>query len=448
MASQPVTARTSLSQWPAAKRKATLIPMLMSSVMILVLVLANMSYLFGTTIGQGKRSHALKILAVDFDEGAIGAAVATASRSLQAPNFPTIEFGSASKYATTESVKNAVCKGDYWAAIYVPSGASTKLANAINGTSTGYNAADSIVYTYNQARYPAQADSILLSGIQKVVGVARGSYYQTPNGIAALTSLNASNPAGVTAYLNPIQSTPDLIQPTTQGSRVLFNTVNIIIPTLAQFFYILALNGIGLSSGFLSGVRVRDVWLFRFGIGKIYGFLTALTVTGYLWAFRENWDVGSFEFGKTLLVFWLYMDVQWQVLESLIGSFVPMQFMPFFFLTWIIMNIASTIAPFELMPGFYRIGYAMPAHEAYSMMVLAWSGCADQTRVALPVLFAWWLVGHVGSVFSIRKRCADAGQAAAAAATRAQEDDDVTRQRPHSSDLTLRSDEEQLRNEK
>ncbi|KAI8312015.1 hypothetical protein K4K61_011133 [Colletotrichum sp. SAR11_59] len=454
MSTQPLPARTPFFQWPAAQRKGAMIPMVMSSVMLLLLVLANMSYLFGTSFDQAKRTHAIKILAIDYDEGAIGTAVSKASQSLQAANFPTIEFGSVSDYSTPASVRNAVCKGDYWGAIYVSSGASAKLAGAINGTSTSYNPADSITYTYNQARYPAQADSLIASNIVKVVGMARSFYYQTPNGTAALRSLNASNPAAIAAYLNPIQSTADLIQPTTQGPRVFFNTVNIIIPTLAQFFYILALNGIGLSTGILAKARVRDVWLMRFGIGKIYGFLTALTASGYLWAFRESWDVGSFQFGKTLLVFWLYMDVQWQVLESFVGSFVPMQFMPFFVLTWIITNIASTVAPFELMPGFYRIGYALPAHEAYSMMVLAWSGCADQTRVALPVLCAWWIAGHVLAVFSIRKRCADAGKMAGAAAVKAptqeqeQAQDLPIPQRSASTELTLRSDEEQVRNEK
>ncbi|KAF6790760.1 nitrosoguanidine resistance protein [Colletotrichum sojae] len=450
MSSQAFPTRTPLWQWPAAQRKGALMAMIMPSFLILLLVLANMSYLLGTTFEQTKRSHALKILAVDYDEGAIGAAVSQASKSLQNPSFPTIEFASASEYSEPAAVKNAVCRGDYWAAIYTPAGASSKLASAINGTLSGeYNPADSVVYTYNQARYPTVADSTLLSSVQKIVGAARGAYYQSPNGTAALASVGR-NPAGAAAFLNPIQSTADLIRPTVQGSRAFFNTVNIIIPTLAQFFYLLALNGTGASTGFLARARVLDVWVLRFGIAKIYAFLTALTVTGYLWAFRESWGVGGSEFGLTLLVFWLYMDVQWQVLESLIASFVPMHFSPFFFLTWIIVNIASVVTPLELMPGFYRLGYALPAREAYSLMVLAWSGCgAGQTRIALPVLFSWWVGGQVLAVFSIRKRCADAGKLAAAAAVAADADgDEQMPPRSASTELTLRSDEEQVRNEK
>ncbi|KAK2015232.1 hypothetical protein LZ32DRAFT_516965, partial [Colletotrichum eremochloae] len=388
------------------QRKSFLIPILAASIMILLLVLANMSYLFGATFEQGKRTHALKILAVDLDGGVIGSAIAGASNSLQAANFPTIEFGSASEYSTPAAVKNAVCKGDYWGAIYTNQGASEKLASAISGTSNAaYNAADSVTYTYNQARYPAIADSMLASNIQKVVAASRGFYYKSPSGTAALQSLNTTNPAAVAAYLDPISSTPDIIAAQTQASRVFFNTVNIIVPTLAQFFFILALNGICMNSGLHAKARIRDVWLLRFVASKIYGFLTAVTVTGYIWAFRENWAVGGPEFGKTLLVFWLYMDVQWQVLESLMASYIPMQFVPFFFLTWMLTNVASCVFPLELMAGFYRIGYALPAHEVYSLLVQAWSGCADETRVALPVLFSWWAVGHVVSVFSVRKRC-------------------------------------------
>ncbi|GKT45022.1 uncharacterized protein ColSpa_05203 [Colletotrichum spaethianum] len=444
-------ARTPLSKWDGGQRKALFIPLVVASIMILVLVLANMSYLFGATFEQGKRTHALKILAVDLDGGAIGSAIAGASKSLQAANFPTIEFGSASEYSTPAAVKNAVCKGDYWGAIYVHEGASQKLTSAISGTSNiAYDAADSVTYTYNQARYPAIADSVLASNMQKVVAASRGFYYQSPNGTSALQSLNTTNPAAVTAYLNPISSTPDLIGVQTQASRVFFNTVNVIVPTLAQFFYILALNGTGMSSGLLAKARVRDVWLLRFGIGKIYGFLTAVTVTGYLWAFRENWPVGGLQFGKTLLVYWLYMDVQWQVLESLIGSFLPMAAVPFFFLTWMLTNVASCVFPFEIMAGFYRIGYALPAREIYSLLVQAWTGCADETRIALPVLFSWWLVGHVGAVFSIRKRCADAEKMVAAVAKAPAVPNDTVSMPSSSSstEMTLRSDEEEARNEK
>ncbi|OBR07263.1 Nitrosoguanidine resistance protein [Colletotrichum higginsianum IMI 349063] len=460
MSTSGLPARTPLSHWNGGQRKALVIPTVAASVMILLLVLANMSYLFGATFQQSKRIHALKILAVDLDGGAVGSAVAGASRSFQAANFPTIELASASEYSTPAAVRNAVCKGGYWGAMYVHEGASDKLAAAVAGTSgttaasassSAYNAADAVTYIYNQARYPAIADSVLQSSMQKVVAASRGFYYQSPNGTAALRSLNTTDPAALAAFLNPISSTPALIGVQPQASRVFFNTVNVIVPALAQFFYVLALNGIGLSSGLLATVRVRDVWLLRFGIGKLYGLLTALVVTGYLWAFREDWQVGGPEFGKSLLVFWLYMDVQWQVLEALIDSFMPIQLVPFFFLTWMLTNVASAVFPFEIMAGFYRVGYALPAHGIYSLLVQAWTGCADQTRVALPVLFAWWIVGHVGSVFSIRKRCADASKMAAAAAAKAPaaHGDNVSiPPRSPSTEMTLRSDEEQVRNEK
>ncbi|KAJ0161493.1 hypothetical protein CTA2_6127 [Colletotrichum tanaceti] len=467
MSTSAFPARTPLSHWTGGRLKALLAPTVASAVLILLLVLANMSYLFGATFEQSRRVHALNILAVDLDGGAVGSAVAGASRSFQAPDFPTIELASASEYPTPAAVRDAVCKGDYWGAMYVHEGASEKLAAAVAGTSgtsgtaSVYDAADAVTYIYNQARYPAVADSVLLSSMQKVVAASRSFYYQSPNGTAAFRSLSdaaasaasttaSADPAALAAFLNPISSSPALIGAQTQASRVFFNTVNVIVPAIAQFFYVLALNGIGLSSGLLATVRVRDVWLLRFGIGKLYGLLTALVVTGYLWAFREDWAVGGPAFGKTLLVFWLYMDVQWQVLEALVASFLPLPLVPFFFLTWMLTNVAGAVFPFELMAGFYRVGYALPAHGIYSLLVQAWSGCADQTRVALPVLFAWWIVAHVGSVFSIRKRCADASKMAAADAKTPAHGDTVSiPPRSTSTEMTLRSDEEQvIRNEK
>ncbi|KAL3429183.1 hypothetical protein BDV09DRAFT_200851 [Aspergillus tetrazonus] len=90
-------------------------------------------------------------------------------------------------------------------------------------------------------------------------------------------------------------------------------------------------------------------------------------------------------------------------------TFIPMQFMPFCILTWMITNVASTIAPFELSPGFYRWAYALPAHEAYSILGQIFSDeCNNQLYRALPILFSWWVVGALVVVYALHYRCRQA----------------------------------------
>ncbi|KAL2673633.1 hypothetical protein Neosp_012076 [[Neocosmospora] mangrovei] len=186
-----------------------------------------------------------------------------------------------------------------------------------------------------------------------------------------------------------------------------------VIPTLVQFFLCLGLNVAGQMSGFFREVRVRDVYLFRFIVGKTYCALLSIVVMGYIWAFRSDWMVDSAVYGKSIGIYFLYLDVQWQLLESSTGTFVPMKYMPYFLVTRIIMNVSSSVFPFEVMASFYRIGWAMPSRHLYSLLIYAWSGCANPVKEALPVLFAWWLILHGTAILSVKKRCLDAGGSAA-----------------------------------
>jgi hypothetical protein len=378
-------------------------------VAILIVFLADLSYLFGATFRASDRVHALNVLVVDYDGGPVGQSVALAYKALQSDQFPSLDFHSSADFPDPSNIKRGVCKANYWGAVYIHKGASSRLAAAYEGGSAAedYSTQDAMTYIYNGARYPTVASSYLAPNFQALVSASREMYYRTDNGSSALQTVNSSDPAAVQAYLNPITGAADIIRPTNQGSRTLYNTINIVMAILGQFFYVLAMNGIFDKFGLHSKMRVRDVWIMRFIAGKIFSLLYAVVVTGYIWAFREDWGVDGGTWALTWLTFWLFMDTNFLVLESLIGSFVPLQFTPFFLLTWFMVNVAACVFPFELTAGFYRIGYAFPAHALWITLIEVWSGCGNSLHIGLPVLFAWWLVGQVAAFFSVRKRCLD-----------------------------------------
>ncbi|KAK2468858.1 hypothetical protein H9L39_19450 [Fusarium oxysporum f. sp. albedinis] len=366
------------SRAPALQTPIKMVTKILTGVMVAILVifLADLSYLFGSTFRVNDRVSGLKILVVDYDGGAVGESVTNAYKMLQDKTFPTLEFRSADQYPETSDVKHGVCNADYWGAVYINKGSSDRLAAAYEGGSAAqdYNPADTITYIYNGARYPTVASGYIAPKIQALVGAARGGYYQTQEGRSALRNVNSSDPAAIEAYLNPITSTPDTIRPTNQGSRNLYNTINIVMAVLGQFFYVLAMNGIYDKFGIHKNMRVRDVYAMRFINGKIFSTLFAVVVTGYIWAFKEDWGVTGGQWALSWLTFWLFMDVNFVVLESVIGAYVPMALTPF------------------------------PSH-------MVWSGCGNSLHIGLPILFAWWVVGHVIAFFGVRKRCMDAAQA-------------------------------------
>lgn len=390
------------ASWKGSRRKLFL-PLFAAAMMLLVFFLGDMSYLFGALYQQSNRVNALNVLVVDFDGGAIGEAVSGAYQSMKSKQFPTLEFQDpSSKYADPAAVKDAVCRGSYWGAMYIDADASSRLSSAVAGEASQYNPGDAVTYIYNQARYTSVADSVLGANFQALVGAARGAYYGTQGGRSALQGLNTTDQDAVQAYLDPIQASADIITPTTQGSRTFYNTLNGVFPIILCFFFVLALNGLCNAHRVWARLRAREIWFVRLVAGKLYTFLAALCITGYVWAFREDWAVPDGTFATNWMIVWFQMDIHWQVFDALLDSVVPMQFAPVVMLTWIIINVTSEVTPFELAAGFYRIGYAFPGFNIYSLQVRAWSGCTRMLHINLPILFAWWLVGHVMAAASVR----------------------------------------------
>ncbi|EKG17424.1 protein of unknown function DUF3533 [Macrophomina phaseolina MS6] len=389
-----------------ARKKGFAIASTMAMVSLSLLFLANLSYLYATVFNLPKRVHNFKILFVDFDGGAIGQSVNGAYQELKANTFPTLYQHDASQYPTEADVRQAVCKGDYWGAVYVHSGASDRLAAALAGgdAASSYNSADTITYIWNAVRYPAFASGYLQSNLAKIASVAEVAYNRI-NGTQAAQSLNVTDAAAVQALLYPIQGTAAPIQPTEQGARVFYNTVGMVMPILMNFFFTLGINGISAQMQLLSRLPRLDNYIIRMTLSVIFALMAALVMTGYTWAFRESWAVTGADFGLTWMALWLFMHVNYYVYDTL-TAFIPLPLIPFFVFTWIITNVASAVAPFELTAGFFRWSYALPAKELYDVLSTIWSeGCANYNYRALPILFAWWVVGSVMSVFSNIHRC-------------------------------------------
>ncbi|KAF3011844.1 hypothetical protein E8E14_003754 [Neopestalotiopsis sp. 37M] len=395
MSSGPSMARARI---PVQVLKPYWIATLVSFILIQCLFLGNMSYLYGTFFKSTDRSHAFSILFVDYDGGAIGNSLSLAYSSLEGDNFPTLHHGQSAAYPLPSSLRDDVCKGTHWAAIYTHENASQRLSAVIQGDegNATYDPTDTITYIYNGARYPAISDSIIEANVQTLVSVAR-SIYGNINGSAALAQLNMTDKEALAAFYDPFSAKLAPIQSTTQGTRVLINTVSMVMPILMQFFFLMATNGISSEMQISQRLQFGVFFGQRFIIASLYGFISSLAMTGYIWAFRESWSVSAGQFFETWMVLWLYMDINYVIIDSVLGTIVAVKAMPFFMLTWIIPNVASTICPFELSPGFYRLGYALPAHEVYTLLVGIWSNCPRDLRISLPVLLSWWLLGHATS---------------------------------------------------
>ena len=397
--------------WQGRKRKFFLIIFILGALLQL-LFLGNMSYLYGSIWKNTTRYHKFQILFVDYDQGVIGNAVWEAFQKLKAPSFPTLVRGNASQYPSIDNLVRDVKDTTHWAAFAANHGASERLASALQGgeAAHNYDPTNALTYVWNEVRYPPFSDEALMANLELLVGATRLAY-NALNGTGALASMNREDPESLQVFLNPIMSTAINIMPTTQGTKLFYNTVSMVMPILQQFFFLLILNGISQQLQLYSRLPQYISGLVRAGLSVVFDLVAALCMTGYIWGFRESWSVTGDQFVLTWMVLWLLMHIHFLIIDAA-TAFLPLPALPFFLLTYIILNITSSISPFEINPGFYRWGYALPANEAYTVLTDIWSG-GNVPRLyrALPVLFSWWIVGICLASYGHFHRCETAWKA-------------------------------------
>lgn len=354
-------------------------------------------YIFGSLYQQGGHVHNMKVIYVDYDGGAIGSSIRNAYSTLQSTNYLTLIEYSASDYPIPQDLRHEVCQARYWGAVFTSPGASTRLSDAIS-TNSPYNKSQTLSYIWDEARYSAIIDSTISSGIQTLSSTARINYASNNT----FTNLTASS---LPIIADPWHLTSINIMTTTQGSRLIYNTLVIILILVQEFFYLGTINSLYDAFHIYARLNPHRIILFRNLISLCYTFIGSLCVAGMIWAFRSGWDVNGAQFVLTWIILWLFAHVNFLTLD-VFTVWLPPPYIPMALISWVVLNVTSILLPFELSPAFYRYGYVYPAHEVYQVLLDIWSrGCNPQLHHALPVLFALELSGLFISALGIHRRC-------------------------------------------
>jgi len=387
-------------------------------ILLQLLFLCLFSYIFGALFQQGERTHSIAIAFVDYDGGAIGTAVRQAYDSMRSPQFPTLVERSVVDFPTPSDLESAVCNIEYWAGLYVVSGASSQLHLALQSeTPVSFDRRNVMAFIWNEARYSTIVDQAIASNLVALSNAARVAY-SAVNGTGDVQSiLSAGNMTAnaISLIADPWELVSIDIQPTRQGSRAIYNTVAIILIMIQEFFYLSIVNGLHQHFEVYTKLHPTRIILYRSLNSLAYCFVGSLCLTGAIWAFRSGWNVGGGQFVLTWLVLWLFAHLNFQVLD-VISIWLPLPYVPMALITWLILNVTSIITPFDLSAAWYRVGYALPAHATYQVLIDIWSrGCNPRLHYALPVLCAWELVASVWAILGVYRRSHHAALAEAAA---------------------------------
>lgn len=383
-----------------------LVAMLTTSVYLLLLFLCALSYFYGSLFNDVQKAHNLEVLAVNYDGGEIGQALQEAYGSLEGPQYLTLHFQSPNDYPDPSSLRRAMCRHGYWAIIYTHLGASERLFSAVSGNATApYDPKNTITYQYHGIRYPVIAEAYILAQLSELVATTTGSLFAA-NGAKLLSEADFRNPMAARALFDPIRASAIDLSPANQGARVLLNTVTMIAPPLMQFFFLMALDHTSTAIGIYARHSKQTIYTSRLLGSTIFTFFSGLVISGVIYAFRESWPLSPSQFAETWMCFWFYSNICYVVMDSVVGTVVPLRWVSFFIFAFVIVNITSTLFPFQLSPDFYHWGYALPGHNVWLLLIEIWtSGCISKLDVALPVLFAWWVVGHATSMLAVIRKC-------------------------------------------
>ncbi|KAJ3570610.1 hypothetical protein NP233_g4289 [Leucocoprinus birnbaumii] len=300
---------------------------------------------------------------VDFDGGVVGQAVTT---GLSAPNplsFVTWSVMPASQFpGGVDEVVNQVLDYKTWIAVTVNPGASSRLTAALASPNASYDGSQAISVYGVEARNQAAFDGILLPSTQLGLTLVSTQF-------ATQSARMMSNSSDVPQLLStspqtlvtPIYFKIFNLRPFDQPVATVVVFVGLLFVLILSFFIVL----IGFAAREKTNIRrlltYRSLVQLRLATSFFAYFILSLFDSLLALAFTLNVNK---KFGHAgFMVFWMVnflgMCTMGLAMEGPLSLLGPPS-LPFFFLIWIMANVAVCVSPIEVLPIIYRYGYGMP----------------------------------------------------------------------------------------
>lgn len=378
-----------------------------AAAMIIAVLWINVSHIYGIFHHQGAYVHRAKVALADFDGGNFGEALrVSAAMNNGSYGYPTyINVNTAG--SSPEQVRHEVFKGTYWAAIVVESGATARFEDAVNGSAPTYDPSSVYASYILDARYYTLYASNILSTTVTTASTASSIF--SAQFIAPIIARGAH--ANTTAALSGLASPARAVELPAASQlfgnlddKAFVNTIGVVLPILMQFFFIMAWNGVCNGMHLYAAYDMRTHMIARLFWSTVWPIFTSLCTAGWTFALRGSYQIDAKMFFAFWALTWVSSMISFDVLDIITG-FIPMAFVPFLFLSWVIFNVASSLGPPEILNHWYRINYFFPSLHWYRTFVtIITEGAYNNLRYTLPVLAAWLVILKILSPLATRNR--------------------------------------------
>lgn len=378
-----------------------------AGLMILAVMWANVAHIYGLFHHQGAYVHRAKVALADFDGGAFGqtlrTAAATNNGSYGNPTYVNVNIDGSSP----EQIRHEVFKGTYWAAVVVEPGATARFENAVNGSAQAYDPTNVYTYYVLDARYYTIYAANILPMTITTASTASGIFSAQFVAHLIASGQHANSTTALSALAGPARAVEMPAASQLFGNlddKAFINTLGTVLPILTQFFFIMAWNGICNGMHLYAAYDLRTHIMARLFWSTVWPIFTSLCSAGWIFAFRGSYHMDAKMFFAFWAVSWVFSMISFDFLDLCTG-FIPMAFIPFIFLTWVIFNVTAALGPPELLNHWFRISYFFPSLHWYrTLITIMTQGAYNNLRYTLPVLAAWLVIMKCLSPLATRNR--------------------------------------------
>ncbi|KAF8915948.1 hypothetical protein CPB85DRAFT_1217167 [Mucidula mucida] len=361
---------------------------------------------------------------VDFDGSTLGSAVVQGlTRDTSPEARVTWKVMDAAQFSGPDEVAHLVVEQKTWVAVVVHADATSNLTSAINNQDASYNGSQAVTFFAVEARNENAFRVILRPYVQSFLDATCHSFAQTFAAQLASTDTDVAAllDAAPQVITQPLAYTIDNLRPFDVPVASAVTFIGLIYLLVICFFIVL----IGASARMLSGIepKLTTVSLIKMRLTTIFicYFVLSLFYSALSSAFQVDFGI---KFGNSgFLVLWALnfvgMLAVGLALEAMF-TILTHRFMPYFMITWIIVNVSVSFQPIEVLPSLYKYGRAFPFYNIGGAIRTIIFSTKNELGLHFGILIIWMVASMVTlPLFTWYTRRGPMKQARAAAAAAA-----------------------------
>ncbi|KAF9650519.1 hypothetical protein BDM02DRAFT_1391636 [Thelephora ganbajun] len=362
---------------------------------------------WGSVFKLYHHAHNLHGWIVDLDGGAIGQTVAQTFIGGSGPTTKMTWLTAPSNLnlTTREQFEHALVNEKAWAIVAINQGATEHLNQVLSSGNGPYNGTSAVTVYINEARSSNAVRGFVLPEVQMTMAQIEARFAaQQATRLGSSGSVSASLLTNAPlAVVNPLAYTLDNVRPFDSAIVTVVNFVGLIYVTIIAFVTVVANYNATTANNLFPRLTISTLITLRLTFYFCSYFVLSCFFSLLNLAFGTPFSryFGSSGFVIYWVMAWVSMLALGLTLDAMI-ILLTVKMIPFFLIFWIVINVSIAAYPFELLPGVFRYGYAMPFYNLSRTVLTICFNTKNEIGMNFGIQIAW-VVLNIGTItlFSI-----------------------------------------------